>query len=342
MKVIQLAAAMVIIRLVCDFLVVERVYATPVVLAVILCFFTVEIAGVLQRPKFKSVQIPHGLALTLAVGILGSLCGVIGWILNANIHAIIAVAPAYQQKLLAMLESLRTISIFKNLPTDYRQLAASLDLKELFKSLAELVKVFAENIIAIVLYSGFILSCCRPLVEDIKEMINEYVSEDMFEEINSKIRTYVVVKSLLNSLAALLAYGVMTAFGLNFAPLWALLIFLLHFVPIIGGIVSFALPLSIALVQFGWHQEFFVLLVALSTIMLVVGHVLEPRMMGESLNLKPLIIIVTLGISNQIWGMIGMLLCIPILVIFKIILAEFPEARPLVNLISVKREVEKE
>jgi AI-2 transport protein TqsA len=350
MKVLKLAAVLVIIRLGCEFMVTEKSYATPFVLAMIFCFFVIEIAEAFKRVRLWNLQMGHGLSLTLAVGIIGLLFGVITWIINANVHAIIAVIPEYQKRLLGMVEALRTVDIFKNIPLDFDQLAAGFDLKELFKVLLESTKVLAENIIMVLIYSIFILieylvdyrSILEEILEGITKMFNVSETGKMLEEINSKIRTYVVVKSSLNLLAALLALAVMMAFGLDFAPLWALLIFLLHFVPIVGGIVSFALPLTVALVQFGWHQEFFIILVSLALVMLVVGHVLEPKMMGHSLNLRPVVIIGALVLSNQVWGMVGMLLCIPTMVILKIILEEFPETKPIVNLISAKREAGKE
>lgn len=342
MKVLQVAAIMVIIYLTGYFLKISQSFATPLVLAVIICFFIIEIAGALQQIRFKNYSMPDWLSMALSIGILGSLCGIVLWILNANIHEIIAVAPEYQQRLLDMIEPLQNMGILQNVPTDINQVAEKFDLAELFKSFAEPVKVFAENIIMIVLYSVLILLDYRSIMEEVTDLFKARGAEMMLKKINSKIKTYVVVKSSLNLLAAVLAFGVMAAFGLDFAPLWALLIFLMHFVPVVGGIVSFALPLSIALVQFGFQQEFFVLLFALGTIMMVVGHFLEPKMMGMSLNLRPVVIVAALFISNQVWGMLGMLLCIPAIVILKIILDEVPEAKPMVNLISAEREAQTE
>jgi AI-2 transport protein TqsA len=65
-----------------------------------------------------------------------------------------------------------------------------------------------------------------------------------------------------------------------------------------------------------------------------IGSLLEPRLMGNRLNLSPIVILLSLGLWGSIWGIPGMFLCVPITVIMVIIFSYFPETRPAAILLS--------
>jgi AI-2 transport protein TqsA len=334
MKSLRWASILISIYLVFHFLIIAKPYAIPLVLAGVVCFFIIEIAETYKRLHFKNWQMPEWLSLILSVSTLGLACWVLYVILNTNIHAVIAVAPEYKKKLLNIVNSLQTISIFQKIPLDINRIMERLDFTEIFKALAEIAKTIAENAIMIIIYSIFILLEYQIFRDKIRAIFKNHGIDEMIKSINSDIRKYVIMKSSINLLAALLAFGAMKAIGLDFAALWAMIIFLLHFIPVIGGVISFALPLLVSLVQFDGYQYFFITLASLGAIMLIIGHFLEPRLMGKSLNLSPLFILLSLVLWGNIWGVTGMLLCIPITVIAKIILSRFPSTQPIAIILS--------
>jgi predicted PurR-regulated permease PerM len=67
--------------------------------------------------------------------------------------------------------------------------------------------------------------------------------------------------------------------------------------------------------------------------------VLEPRMMGKTLNLSPVVILFSLALWGSIWGIIGMFLCVPITAIAMIVMAQFRQTRPLAIFLSANGEV---
>jgi len=133
-----------------------------------------------------------------------------------------------------------------------------------------------------------------------------------------------------------MSYLVMWLFDLDFALFWAMLIFLLNFIPNIGSFIAVCFPLILSLVQYESYYPFFFLLIVLSSIQILMGNIIEPRFMGNRLNLSPLVIIMALGFWGTLWGIIGMLLCVPIMVIVNIILSKFPSTRPIAILLSEK------
>jgi len=131
-----------------------------------------------------------------------------------------------------------------------------------------------------------------------------------------------------------LSYIFMKVVGVDFAEFWAVLIFLLNFIPTIGSIVATIFPSLITLVQFESYTPFFVVLGGVTAIQVCVGNILEPRLMGNSLNLSPLVILLNLSLWGLIWGIPGMFLCVPFLVISAIVFSHVPQTRSIAILLS--------
>jgi AI-2 transport protein TqsA len=120
----------------------------------------------------------------------------------------------------------------------------------------------------------------------------------------------------------------------GFTETWALLIFVLNYIPNIGSIVAVAFPALLALVQFETLGPFIILVISLTTIQLAIGSVLEPMLMGNTLNMSPLAIILGLAFWGTIWGIVGMFLSVPIMVMVMIVCAHVPSWRWMAILLS--------
>ena len=121
---------------------------------------------------------------------------------------------------------------------------------------------------------------------------------------------------------------------------WAFLIFLLNFIPTIGSLIATIFPAAYSLLQFGEFSPALLVLVIVGTIQLVVGNIVEPRVMGSSMNISPLVTILALTFWGMIWGITGMILSIPIMVVLVIIFSQFESTRPIAILLSEKGEIE--
>jgi len=164
--------------------------------------------------------------------------------------------------------------------------------------------------------------------------------EKILRRIDGDVQTYFGIKTLISLVTALACYIVMRLVGLDFAAFWALLIFILNFIPAIGSIIATALPALLALVQFHDNFAFFlVVLLGVAAIQVFFGNFLEPNLMGVTLNLSPLVVVLSLIAWGLIWGIVGMFLCVPITVIIVIILANFPGTRWIAVLLSRKGDL---
>jgi AI-2 transport protein TqsA len=135
-------------------------------------------------------------------------------------------------------------------------------------------------------------------------------------------------------LTGVACYAVLRFEGIDFAESWALLIFVLNYIPNIGSIVGVAFPCLLALVQFETLTPFFVLITTLTLIQVAIGSVLEPMLMGQGLNMSPFAIILSLAFWGMIWGIAGMFLSVPILVIIIVVCAHVPKWRWVAVLLS--------
>jgi predicted PurR-regulated permease PerM len=123
-------------------------------------------------------------------------------------------------------------------------------------------------------------------------------------------------------------------FGLDFAIVWGLLTFFMTFIPNIGAFISTILPFVTALAQYDNIVVPIVLLLIMTVIAYSVGNLVEPKILGDKLNLSPLLLIFSLVFWGYIWGVVGMLLSIPMMSMIKIIFSKFESTKPLAILMS--------
>ncbi|MFT6843254.1 MAG: AI-2 transport protein TqsA [Psychroserpens sp.] len=115
---------------------------------------------------------------------------------------------------------------------------------------------------------------------------------------------------------------------------WALLIFLLNYIPTIGSLIATVFPAVFSLIQFGEFGPFIIILVGLGILEWLIGNIIEPRVMGKSLNISPLVTIIALVSWGQIWGITGMLLSVPITVVMVIVLSQFESTKKVAIILS--------
>ena len=162
---------------------------------------------------------------------------------------------------------------------------------------------------------------------------------DVLDRISADIHRYIQIKSALAAMTCAVGYAVMTLVGVDFAGFWAVLIFFLYFIPTLGSIVAIAAPALLTLVQFATLTPFLIVLLVFGPVQILMANAVEPAIMGRSLNLSPLVIIGSLMLWGTIWGVIGMFLCVPIMVVLMIVLANFEQTRPIAILLSANGEV---
>jgi predicted PurR-regulated permease PerM len=152
---------------------------------------------------------------------------------------------------------------------------------------------------------------------------------DIVANISYQTQKYLLVKTLISLLTGGLVVLILLAFGVEFPLVWGLLTFFFNFIPNIGSLIATVLPLLFSMIQFESWAMIFWLAVCLIVVQFLMGNIFEPKLMGESVNLSPVVILFSLIFWSFILGYAGMFLAIPLTVIVKIIFENIEELRPI-------------
>jgi AI-2 transport protein TqsA len=172
--------------------------------------------------------------------------------------------------------------------------------------------------------------------DKLSDLEKDNLLQKTFNDMTGQVQQYVLTKFLTSVISGVTVGIILWIFGVDFLIVWATLAFLLNFIPVIGSIIAVILPSLMALVQF--ESLSYALLIAVIIIILqnIIGNFVEPKIFGNKLGLNPLVILLSLLLWGYIWGIVGVLLSIPLTAIIKIIISrsESPNLRLLNDLMS--------
>jgi predicted PurR-regulated permease PerM len=155
-----------------------------------------------------------------------------------------------------------------------------------------------------------------------------------FVEVKDAIVNYMKVK-FLTSLCTGLSFGLICwAFHINFALFWGFLAFLLNFIPTVGSITATIPPILLGLIQIESSGTFAMFVLLLVAAQFIWGSIVEPAVMGSSVDLNIVFVIFGLVLWGYIWGVAGMLLSVPLIVLIRVILSQIPDAHMIVKLMG--------
>ncbi|MBE7651797.1 AI-2E family transporter [Tenacibaculum finnmarkense] len=162
----------------------------------------------------------------------------------------------------------------------------------------------------------------------------------ILSKIEVSISNYLRLKTYVSLLTGILSYFILLLMGVDSAPFWAFLIFLLNYIPTIGSLIATIFPAVFSLIQFGELSPFLIVLIAVGAVQVIVGNFIEPKVFGKSLNLSPLVTILSLAIWGKIWGVTGMVLSVPITVIMIIVFSQFERTKTVAIFLSENGEID--
>ncbi len=157
---------------------------------------------------------------------------------------------------------------------------------------------------------------------------------ESFEGVKNSVVTYTKVKTLISLATGFGYFLTCWIFGVEFALFWGFLAFILNFIPTFGSIAASIPPLFLGLVQIDSSSELGFMLLCLLAVQVFMGNVVEPRLMGEKLSLNTVTVLVGLLFWGYVWGVTGMILSMPLLVLTKIILSQVDGAQMFVKLMG--------
>lgn len=270
-------------------------------------------------------RIPSSLAIVMIILMVVLAVVLLGVVVGGSIQRFGEDMPAYQQALTQMLDNVIPWLNKVGLETDAEHIRQIFNPAQAMKVVGTVLASFGNtmtNALMIILTVVFILAEQAGFAAKLVQARGgDRAALNAMESFNKAVNSYMGLKALISLLTGVLAYILLVSLGVDYAVMWALMAFLLNFVPTVGSILAALPPVLLALVQPGLGP-IDALWVAVGYVLIngVVGNGIEPRVMGRGLNLSPLIVFLSLVFWGWVLGPVGMLLSIPLTIMVKIAL----------------------
>lgn len=342
MKAQTTASWFIVISLSIVGLILGKSLLIPFILAFLIWFIVKKFRNMIDKVKFIKNKIPRWLKTGIATIIVFTLSSIVLTVLISSIESIIDSYDAYHNNIQNVAKSIN--NAFKmDLETEIHDFFHNLELEKYLSSLFSSISELFGNAMMITFYALFIFAEESSFANKLRLMYSEKEKQDKLEEILGKIdqmfSDYISLKSLVSLITAGLSYIILLIIGIDSPIFWAFLIFIMNFIPSIGSIIATVFPAFFCLIQFGGFTEALIVLGVIGTIQVLVGNVVEPRVMGNTLNISPLVTIISMSLWGVLWGILGMILSLPITVAMIIVMSQFPSTRSLAILLSEKGRV---
>ncbi|WP_373490213.1 AI-2E family transporter [Parasphingorhabdus sp.] len=213
-----------------------------------------------------------------------------------------------------------------------------IDIAALAQSVLSSLTSFGGFIFITILYASFLLSEITGFPEKVRRAFgagrDSTDTLNMITRINHDIGSYLATKTLINIILGVICWVILLILGVEYAALWAIIIGLLNYIPYIGSFIGVAFPALFAVAQFGNLTIPLIATGLMTVAQVIIGNVVEPQMLSKSVNLSPMVVLVSLAIWSSLWGIPGAILAVPFTTILMIVLARRPGTRPIAALLS--------
>ncbi|MBV6477653.1 MAG: putative transport protein YhhT [Ignavibacteria bacterium] len=339
LKFVNFTAAVLLIGFFVFILIQLQSILLPFFLAVIISFVFLPLYNFLNSKK-----IPAAVSMIIIVLLLLVLSNVTSIFIYASINAIVNEFPVYEKKVIEIYDKL--IVYFDLSAEEIASINNSLDIKNLLMqgSLTNLITGILTNIttlmgnyILIMFYVIFMITEADSIEKRTELAFTEEKSnllKETLKHIFEGLKDYISGKTLLSFIQSILIGLFLWIMNVDFYFIWAFLFFLTDFIPNIGSMLATILVALFALLQFDGILTPIIIVIVLIVIQNLKGNVIEPRVMGAKLDLSPLLLFFSLVFWGYVWGVVGMILSVPIMSMLKIILMNIPATKPIAILMS--------
>ncbi len=305
----------------------------PVVIGLIAVYVLVAATEALSRLPVLSV-LPQFALRGIVLAIFTLVLFVVGLVVVINTRALIANAPAYEMQIEgAVVSTVSQLGIegLESWEDVRRATLEQLDFQAILGALLGSVSSLGAMLFIVVVYAAFLMGERNVISARIHAAFPEGERADrtitIIHDINKQVGDYLAVKTLINIILGTVSYVILLIMGVDFALFWAMMIGLLNYIPYVGSLLGVMFPVVLSIAQFGSIQTTLVLAALLTAAQTFVGNVLEPRMIGEQLNLSPFVVLLALSVWSTIWGLPGAILAIPMTSVLVIVFASFEQTR---------------
>lgn len=315
--------------LACVAIIVALIYTKVVLVPFFISLCVFAVLGPATTRLQKKLKWPYGVAMGLIFMAFVVLIVLLTVLLVGSIETFVRDANIYGERLKAATTQIELWLAARGWGIDIKQIIEALPQSFSILETATSLTGSAVNIVAkVFLISIFVLFLLAG------QGGQKHKANPLYDQLQSQISKYIVFKFSVSLITGILIGLVLACFSVDLALMFALLTVLLNFIPNVGSMISTALPMPIVFLQFGLGWQFMGVLILTSCIQMLIGSIIEPKLLGESMDLHPVSILVFLMFWGLAWGVSGLFLAVPITVILKIILNEIGPTRPVAELLA--------
>lgn len=317
-------------------------FLQPLIVAFLFWFIIIEVRGGLSKIKIFKKSLPR-----IILTIFSTLIVFLGFyisidIIIININKLTANFELYSANLVALLERIEELIGVDNLGENLESQKGTL-----MSSAANAASSLASFIGRLLLVFFYVLFLLLEETQINNKLDKIYGSENdstrihkTWKRIHTLLSDYLTIKLLTSFLTGLLSFFVLIFLGIELPALWAFIIFLLNFIPSVGSIIATSFPVLFSIVQYADIKQTISVLIGILAVQVLIGNVVEPKLLGNKLNLSPLVVITGLVFWGFLWGVMGMLLSVPIMASLMIIFSQFPNTRNIAIFLSQNGEID--
>ncbi len=336
-RIVAFASSIIVVALTVLLLIEGRDLLIPIAVAIMIWYLLNALMRGFHALPLGTVHLPYWVSLLLAIITVLIGLSLIATLVGDNIAEVVAAAPTYQANVEALVAKGSKLVGFEQ-PPDIAGVFEQIDLRTAASRFASAAASFAGNFGIVLIYVLFLLIEQRGFNKKMRALFPDSDRRDemrnLLHRMQEQIQTYVAIKTLTSVTTGVISYIILLIVGVDFAAFWGFIIFLLNYIPTVGSLLATLFPALLALIQFPTLVPFFIVLGGIGMVQVIIGNVVEPRLTGSSLNISPLVVILSLALWGSIWGIAGMFLCVPLTVIIMIILSHFERTRPIAILLS--------
>ena len=215
-----------------------------------------------------------------------------------------------------------------------------LDLHPYFSDLLSSLRQMVTDLILVLIYLGFILASRRTFDHKLQMLFPTSKSQQHAQRVFRRVRrgaeSYVLLQALKGLLLSVIFWVVLRLFGIHEAIFLSFLVFLASFIPIVGPAAAVLIPVVLALGQYGLEWRPIAMFLVLQATVVAIDSVLIPRLQGETLNVDPVVVLVSLSFWYLIFGIIGALFSTVLTVVVIAVASESTRIRWLAVVLSKK------
>eukprot|EP01100_Stratorugosa_tubuloviscum_P014685 TRINITY_DN79_c3_g3_i1.p1 TRINITY_DN79_c3_g3~~TRINITY_DN79_c3_g3_i1.p1 ORF type:complete len:388 (+),score=154.44 TRINITY_DN79_c3_g3_i1:148-1311(+) len=251
------------------------------------------------------------------------ICGIVflfSFVIVISVRDVVNDKDLYIQRMDALYNS--TIDYAASLgyeKTELEGLLPEIDLGAIALSIFNSLLNLLPNMFLILLFTLYMLL-------DYNEKQNK---TELRRNVDIQIRSYIVIHSAISALTGVLTAIIFLLLGVNLALIYGLLAFLLNFIPNIGSLLAVAIPMPFVILDPG--STFTIILLAFLlpiTIQCIIGNVIEPKILGDSMEMPPITVLVALMFWGYFWGILGAILSVPLTTTIRLYLQSYDHPAP--------------